>query len=258
MSGSTPGEMPFLEHLEELRWRLFKCAVAIAIGVGAAFAVLLAKWFDPIKLLSRPIQPYLKGQLIVTSPGDLFNLSMDMSITVGLVLASPVIIWQVWGFLSPALYGHEKKVVIPSLVGAAVLFLSGMALAFEYVLPVTFKFLLSFQSDVVTEMPTVEKYTDIVFSMCLAFGAVFELPIVILLLTALGIVRPQMLAKFRRHAVIGCIVAAAFITPGGDPTSLVLMTIPLYGLYEVSIWLSRFVHTRRERRIARQETLELA
>lgn len=250
MSGSNHVEMPFLDHLEELRWRLFKCAVAIALGVGVSFALLYTKQVDVIAILSQPIQPYLKQPLMVTHVGDLFDIVMDASITLGLIAASPVIAWQVWGFLSPALYGHEKKAVIPALIGAAVLFLAGMALAFKYVVPVTLSFFMSFQSGSVQIMPTVDKYVSFVISMCLAFGAVFELPIVIALLSAMGIVQPQYLSKFRRHAFVGCIIAAAVITPGSDPTSLIALTFPLYMLYEVSIVVSKVISRRREQRIA--------
>lgn len=239
--------MPFLEHLEELRWRLFKCAVAIALGVGLAFALIFSKQIDVVSILSEPIQPFLKRPLMVTHPGDLFDIAMNAAITLGLIAASPVIIWQVWGFLSPALYGHEKKVVIPALVGAAALFLAGMALAFKYVVPVTLAFFMSFQSQAVEVVPTVDNYVGFIISMCLAFGAVFELPVVIALLSALGIVQPHFLARFRRHALIGCLIAAALITPGSDPTSLLLLTLPLYLLYEISITVSRFIVRRRER-----------
>ncbi len=250
MAGSNSVEMPFLDHLEELRWRLFKSALAIFVGVGISFGLLYSRQIDVVAILSRPIQPYLTQPLMVTHVGDLFDIVMDASITLGLIAASPVIAWQIWGFLSPALYGHEKKVVIPALVGAALLFLMGMTLAFEYVLPVTIGFLMSFQSASVQIMPTVDKYIGLVISMCLAFGLVFELPIVIALLSALGIVKPRVLAKFRRHAFVGCIMAAALITPGSDPTSLMLLTIPLYALYEVSIGVSHLISRRRERRIA--------
>jgi sec-independent protein translocase protein TatC len=141
-------------------------------------------------------------------------------------------------------------VVIPALVGAAVLFLAGMVLAFKYVVPVTLAFFMNFQSDVVQVMPTVDKYVGFIMAMCLAFGVVFELPVVIALLSALGIVQPEYLARFRRHAVVGCLVAAAVITPGSDPTSLLLLTIPLYALYEASITISRLIVRRRERSLA--------
>ena len=256
MAASNQAEMPFLEHLEELRWRLFRCAAAIAIGVGVAFTLLYTKQIDVIALLSRPIQPYLHSPLMVTHPSDLFDIVMNASIALGLIAASPVLVWQIWGFLSPALYGHEKRVVIPALVGAAVLFLAGMALAYVYVLPVTFAFLMGFQSAAVEVKPTVHEYFGFVMAMCLAFGAVFEMPIVILLLTTIGLVKPQFLSKFRRHAFIGCLIGAAIITPGSDPTSLFLLTIPLYFLYELSIGLSRLVYTRREKRLAAQDALQ--
>jgi sec-independent protein translocase protein TatC len=260
MSGSPQLEMPFLDHLEELRWRLFKCAVAIAICVGVTFAALFMfpEKIDVVGILAQPLRPFIKQPLMVTGPGDLFDIVMDASITIGLTLASPVLVWQVWGFLSPALYGHEKKVVVPALIGAAVLFLGGMALAFYFVVPVSLKFLMSFQTESVTSMLTVDRYFSFLFAMCLAFGVVFELPIVILLLTALGIVKPAFLIKFRRHAFVCCIIGSALITPGSDPTSLFLLTLPLYFLYEVSIWLSKLVFNRREKRIADADTLELA
>jgi len=256
MAAANQAEMPFLDHLEELRWRLFRIALAIAIGVGGAFLLLYTKQIDVLALVSHPVKPYIKGPLIFTHPSDLFDIVMNASIAIGLVVASPVIIWQIWGFLSPALYGHEKKIVIPTLVGAAALFLAGMALAYYYVLPVTFAFLLGFQSAEATGMLTVHELSGFEISMCLAFGAVFEMPIAILLLTMIGVVKPQFLSKFRRHAFVGCITAAALITPGQDPTSLFLLTMPLYFLYEVSIWLSKLVFMRRERRLAAQDALQ--
>lgn len=244
-------EMPFLEHLEELRWRLFRCALALFIGVITSFTVLYVFKIDVVGILSEPIQPYLPGgKLVVTHVGHLFDIFMNVALTLGVIAASPVIIWQVWGFLSPALYGHEKRVVIPSLIFAALLFLAGMALAFEYVIPVSIRFYQSFESASTTNIQTVDAYMGMVISMCLAFGAVFELPVVIALLSALGIVQPQFLAKFRRHALVGCIIAAALITPGSDPTSLFLLAVPLYFLYEASIAVSRIIVRRREHRLS--------
>jgi len=250
MASSTQLEMPFLDHLEELRWRLFKMAVAVALGVGIAFVLLFSKHIDVIGYLAGPLHTITSRKLIVTHPSDMFDIVMDASIALGLIAASPVLVWQIWGFLSPALYGHEKKIVIPVLVGAAALFLAGMALAFYFVLPVTLAFLMSFDSNSAESLLTVHEYFGFVFAMCLAFGAIFELPIVIVLLTALGLVKPAFLAKYRRHAFVGCLIAAALITPGQDPTSLFALTAPLYFLYEVSITLSRLIYNRREKRIA--------
>lgn len=243
--------MPFLDHLEELRWRLFRCAIALAVTILGSFAVLFAQKLDVIKILARPVQPFISGTLIATHPSELFGITMDVAIALGVVLASPVLAWQIWAFLSPALYKHEKKVVIPVLVGAALLFLAGMALAYFFVLPVTLGFLLGFQSESVQSTLRVGEYIGFVISMCIAFGAAFELPIVILLLSALGIVTPRMLTKFRRHAFVGCMLAAALITPGSDITALAALTISLYLLYEFSIGLSALVTKRREKKIAR-------
>ncbi|MDQ6611358.1 MAG: twin-arginine translocase subunit TatC [Gemmatimonadota bacterium] len=263
MTPSAPrpqAEMPFLDHLEELRWRLFKIVLALAVCIIGAFGVLISGHFDVIKYLAQPIVPYLpNGQLVVSGPSDNFNIVLNASIALGVVIASPIVAWQIWGFLSPAMYKHEKKVVIPVLVGAALLFLAGMSLAFFFVLPTTLKFLLTaFKSDVVTNMMNTHEYFDFMFSMCIAFGLVFELPILILLLTALGILNPKLLTKFRRHAFVGCVVAAAFITPGQDPTSLFALTIPLYLLYEVSIVLSIGVYRGRAKRAAREAAEEAA
>ena len=248
MSGSRPEkEMPFLDHLEELRWRLVWCLAALTIGVVVAFTLLLQ--VDVIGFLMRPINPFLQGgQLVYTHPADAFRIVMLASFALGGILALPVIGWQVWAFLSPALYKHEKYVVIPVLIGATLLFVAGVALAYFVILPVTLKFLLGFQSNSLAPMITAQGYFGFAVSMSLAFGAVFELPILIVALTALGLVTPMFLARFRRHAAVLCIVVSAFITPGGDPMSLLIMTGPLYLLYELSIGLSVLVYRRRTRR----------
>ena len=239
-------EMPFLDHLEELRQRLFWIIGALAVGIIAAFSIMLQ--FDVMGLMLGPINPYLPdGKLIFTNPGDPFRVQMVWSFAIGMAFAFPVIAWQVWGFLSPALYKHEKKVVIPVLIGAALLFLAGMALAFFVILPVTLRFLMGFQSESMAPMITVSGYFSFVVGLVLAFGVVFEMPIVVVALTALGLTTPRMLSRFRRHAAVLCLVAAAIITPGGDPMSLLIMTLPLYLLYEVSIVLSGVVYRRRVR-----------
>ncbi len=263
MAESSHSEMPFLDHLEELRWRLFRVALALAVGVIGAFTLFSLGTVDIVAMLAEPVKPFLNaengGKLIFTHPSDMFDIVLNASIALGVVFASPVIAWQIWGFLSPAMYKHEKTVVIPVLIGAMVLFLAGMALSFYIVLPFTLKFLLTgFKSDAVTNMLSAHDFFGFEIAMCLAFGAVFELPILILLLTALGLVNPRMLTRFRRHAFVACIVGAALITPGSDPTSLFALTLPLYLLYELSIVLSLGVHKRREKRLASQALESLA
>lgn len=253
-----PAEMPFLDHLEELRWRLIYSIGAFAVAMVAAFA--LVSKVNVIGFLEQPVLKYLPPgrKLVFTHPGDVFGIVLNTSLVLGLLLASPVIIYQVWAFLSPALYKHEKRVVVPVLLGAVLLFAVGVALSFYVVLPLTLGFLLTFQTGSLEPMLTAGEYFGFATSMSLAFGAVFELPILILGLTALGFVTPALLTKFRRHAVVGCVVAAAFITPGADPTSLFALAGPLYLLYEVSVILSSVVYRRRARREREREAAEAA
>ena len=255
MSAAPDHEMPFLDHLEELRHRLFWIAGAVLIGIVIAF-VLLSK-LDIIRVLERPILPLLHGQkLIYTHPGTSFHILLNASLVLGLILASPVIVGQVWGFLAPALYAHEKRVVVPVLVSMVALFLAGVALSYFVVLPLTLRFLMSIESTALTPMISATEYFDFAISMCLAFGLVFEVPIAILALTALGIITPQFLSKYRRHAIVICLVAAAFITPGADPYSLFALTIPLYVLYELSVFVAYFAHRKRQRREAASDAVD--
>ena len=248
--------MPFLDHLEELRKRLFWILGAIVVGIVLAF-ILLSK-LDIIRLLERPILPLLHGQkLIYTHPGTSFSILLNASLAFGIILASPVIIGQVWGFLSPALYAHEKKIVIPVLISMVALFLAGIALAYFVVLPLTLQFLMSIESTALTPMIAATEYFDLAISMCLAFGLIFEVPIAVLALTALGIVTPAFLNKYRRHAIVVCLVAAAFITPGADPYSLFALAVPLYLLYELSVFVAFFVYRKRMKRQLRREQEEL-
>jgi len=220
--------MPFLDHLEELRQRLFWIAGAIAVGVVASFVLLSQKRLDLVGLLAEPIKPYLRdGSLVYTHPGTSFRIILNASLITGLLLATPVIGYQLWGFFSPALHAHEKRVIVPTLIGMVLLFLAGVALCYFIVLPFTLRFFHGFESESLTPMIEATQYFDFAFSMMLAFGVAFELPIGILLLTALGIVEPKTLTRFRRHAVVVCVVASAFITPDASPTTLFALAIPL-------------------------------
>ena len=246
---SSTGEMPFLDHLEELRWRIIYSLGALVIGIAIGFLVTFK--LDLIGVLQRPVIPYLRGQtLVFTHPGDTFSAILQMSFVVGIVIALPVIGYNVWAFLSPALYRHERRVVIPVLLSATLLFLAGVALAYFLVLPLTLKFLFGLEAQSLTPMITVSEYFGFVTSMCLAFGAVFEVPIVIVGVSALGIVSPQTLGKFRRYAVIISYGAAAIITPGDLLTTTIALAVPLYLLYELSVAVSYVIFRRKAKRRA--------
>lgn len=245
--------MSFLDHLEELRQRLFWCAGAFAIGGVIAFVLFTQiPNFDVIEFLARPITPYLHGaKLIYTHPGDAFQIVLDAGFAVAFVFATPVILYQLWGFISPAMYQHEKKIVLPVLAGIVLLFVSGVALAFTLILPLTIRFLVNVESTALQPMISASEYFGFAIYMCLAFGAAFELPIVMMGLTALGLTNPMFLAKYRRYAIVGGLIVGGFITP--DPTSMFAIAIPMYGLYELSILLSRMVYRWRQRRESEDE-----
>ena len=243
-------EMPFLDHLEELRWRLIWALLAFMVGVIIAFVLLMRG--DVIAVLERPILPYLHGRnLVYTHPGDPFKIVLSISLVLGAILALPVIIYQIWSFLAPALYKHEKRLIIPVFMGGTVLFLAGVAMAYFFALPLTLHFLMNFQAQSLDPMITAADYFSFATSMSLAFGVVFELPMVIVALTAFGIVTPLLLNKFRRHAIVACAVVAAVITPGDLISTTIALAIPLYLLYELSVVLSIGVYRRRLKREAR-------
>jgi sec-independent protein translocase protein TatC len=258
---SSGAEMPFLDHLEELRRRILKSLAALMVGVIIAFAVITK--YKVVQFLAKPVLPFLEGgqeggQLVYTHPADAFKIVMGLSFALGLIFALPVVLWQLWAFVSPGLYRHEKRVIVPMIFFATLLFLGGVALSYLVILPLTLRFLLSFQSDVFAPFITASGYFGMATTMSLAFGAVFELPIIILALTALGIVTPKILHRFRRHALIVCVVLAAFITPGGDPISLAAMSIPLYLLYEFSVVVSEVIYRLQRRKAAKAARDEAA
>ena len=243
-------EMPFLDHLEELRWRLIWSLLAFMVGVIIAFALLMRG--DVIAVLEQPILPHLNGQrLVYTHPGDPFKIVLSISLVLGAILALPVIVYQIWSFLAPALYRHEKRLIIPVFMGGTVLFLAGVAMAYFVALPLTLGFLMNFQAASLDPMITAADYFSFATSMALAFGVVFELPMVIVALTAFGIVTPMLLNKYRRHAIVACAVVSAVITPGDLISTTIALAIPLYLLYELSVVLSIGVYRRRLKREAR-------
>jgi sec-independent protein translocase protein TatC len=186
---------------------------------------------------------------------DPMAIVLKVSFGLGLVAASPIIVYHVWAFLSPALHQHEKRVAVPVLAGAVMLFASGVALCVKFVLPAMFGVLLSFQSASLEQMISAADYFGFAVTLCLAFGGSFQLPIVILALTALGLVTPATLGKYRRHALVASFLAGAIITPGDLLIVTLMLGVPLYALYEASIVLSWFIFRKRAKRIAAEGTI---
>ncbi len=257
LTRNARGEMPFLDHLEEFRWRILWSGIALIIGT--AIGLLLVIKFDVMALVLAPLQtvmaemPGATGQperLKFISPTEPFFFILKMGVLTGFILASPIVIYQVWAFLAPALEKHEKRVIVPSLYFGLVLFAAGVAMAYYIALPVTLKFLVLFGNEWFEPMLTAGPYFAFVTKLLLAFGVVFELPVVVMILSAMGLVTPMFLRRKRRHALVGITVLASILSPGDVITVTVMMMVPLTLLYEVSIVLSSVIYRRRERREA--------
>lgn len=249
--------MPFLDHLEEFRWRVLWSLIALAVGSGVG--ILLVIKFGVLGILLSPLQavmaemPGAMGdpeRLKFISPTEPFFFVLKMGVLTGVILASPIVIYQVWAFLSPALEKHEKRVIVPSLYFGLLLFAAGVAMAYYIALPVTLQFLVFFAQEYFEPMITAGPYFSFVTKLLIAFGIVFELPVVVMILSALGLVTPSFLRRKRRHALVAITVLASFLSPGDVITVTVLMMIPLALLYEVSIVLSAIIYRRREERAA--------
>ncbi|MGH7476355.1 MAG: twin-arginine translocase subunit TatC [Longimicrobiales bacterium] len=247
--------MPFLEHLEELRWRILWSLLALLGCAIVGFIVVTQLRVLP--LLVRPIEPYIAdGKLGYLSPADPFLLTLRLALIVGVLLAFPIIVYQVWSFLAPALHRHERRAIVPSFYLGLILFAGGMALAYFAALPVTLQFMMGFQTDSLRPMITAGPYLGFVVKLLLAFGLIFELPVVIVVLAAVGLVDTKMLRAKRRYAIIGAAVVAAFITPGDVVILTIFMMLPLILLYELSIGLTVLVERRRKRAAAAEAAAE--
>src|SRR3954471_16940450 len=197
---SQAGEMPFLDHLEELRWRIIYSLGSLIVAVGVGFFICMK--FDIVGIMARPILPHVpEHKLVFTHPGEGFTVILNAATTFGIVVASPVILFQLWSFLAPALHQHERRIGMIVLFSGVLLFIAGALLAYLVVVPLAIPWLMGFAGPSLIPLITAEEYFAFLFAMVLTFGLSFELPIVILALSALGIVTPKMLQKYRRHAI---------------------------------------------------------
>jgi sec-independent protein translocase protein TatC len=246
--------MPFLDHLEELRWRILWSGLTLIATTVVGFMIVYKTNLP--ELLLNPVREAWNDpnlHLIYLSPADPFFVSLKLAIYIGVIFALPVLVYQIWAFLSPALEKHEKRAIIPALYLGMVLFMGGVSLAYFAALPLTLEFFQYFLSSALEAQLEINATLSFVVKMLLAFGAVFELPIVILILSALGLVTPQFLRSKRRHAVVLITVLASFITPGDAITLTVMMMLPLVLLYEFGILLSVGIYRRRSEADAEYE-----
>jgi sec-independent protein translocase protein TatC len=243
------GEMPVLDHLEELRWRLIWSLGAVFAGFLAGFFVVTK--FDVVGILKAPVAPFLlvtNSRLVFTSPTEPVMLTLKLAFGVGLLLAFPVVAYHLWGFLSPALYARERRFVLPAATAAVVLFLGGATFAYFAVLPMALKVMFGFQSQSLSPLITANEYFGFATTVVLAFGLIFELPLLLSLLVYLRIISARLLIRFRRYALVANAIVSAFLTPGPDVVSQILMMIPIALFYELSILFARVLERRRARR----------
>jgi sec-independent protein translocase protein TatC len=240
---SDGDQPPLLDALEKIRWRLFKSVAALFLSFMVGFT--LVHYSGVTGILVRPVRPFLvnqDGRLAAFSPLTPFMLELKVAAVVAIVLAFPIIVHQVWGHFSPVLLPHEKRVILPSLFLGVVLFALGVATGY-LALPFSMGWLFGFQTDYVNLVIGADDYFSFVVRLLLAFGIVFEMPVVVMILTVLGLVTPKFLREKRRHAIVVITILASLITPG-DLSSTFLMIGPMFVLYELSIILSQAIHGR--------------
>ena len=232
----------FIEHLTELRKRLIISFLAVGVGFGGCY-IFSKQIFN---FLTIPLQKSLPpgSTMIFTSLPEAFFTYLKVSLLAGVFVASPMVLYQIWLFVAPALYSHEKRYVVPFVIISTLLFLAGGAFGYFIVFPYGFKFFMSFATDYIQPAPKLKEYLSFCSMLLIAFGLVFELPVFILFLAKLGVVDAKMLSKNRRYVILIIFIGAAILTPP-DVVTQVMMAIPLLALYEVSIFLAKLVGKKK-------------
>ncbi len=237
-------EMGFFDHLEELRWRIIKALIGLAVAATACGI-----------FLDRIMEDVILGPWHHLSAGkELQNLEMMGQITLaiqvalvsGLILGMPFIIWQFWGFIKPGLYEKERKMASWVAIATMLCFLAGVSFAYFMLIPTSLGFTLSFGFKGIANQFTISNYFSFVLGLSLACGLVFEMPMLSYALTRFGILSPAFLRKYRRHSIVVILIVAAIVTPTPDPFNQLLLAVPLYGLYELSIYVSAVTRRKRD------------
>jgi len=256
-------KMPLMEHLVELRTRLLYSIVAFIVAFGVAYY-----FHQPIfNFLVQPLNHVFEGQsgrrMIFTAPTEAFFTYIKVAFFTACALSFPVIANQVWLFVAPGLYRKEKNAFLPFLVATPVMFAMGSALLYYFVLPVALKFFASFELPAADgQLPIqleakMSEYLSLVMTLIFAFGVSFELPVLLLLLVRVGLISAETLAGKRRYAVVGCVAFAGIVTPP-DVFSQLSLAIPMYLLYEASVWIGRWMEKKKAAREAAEASAEAA
>jgi sec-independent protein translocase protein TatC len=238
------GKMSFLDHLDELRRRIIYAVTSVFIGFVISF-FFINQIFD---FIMRPLQELLPPgtTLVYTDPTEAFILYIKIALIAGLILASPAVFSQVWLFVAPGLYAHEKKWAIPFIVMSSFFFVLGAAFSHYVVFPLTWRFFASFTTDILTFMPRIDPAFSIYLRMLLAFGIVFQMPTLVLFLSRMGVLTARFMIRNFKYAVLLIVIVSAVVTPDGGGVSLVAMSGPLVLLYILSIGLAWIVGKKRK------------
>ena len=240
-SPDTPETSPLVEHLIELRNRLMYCLLAILL----VFLALFAFANDIYTFVATPLLAWLPdgSSMIATEVATPFLTPFKLTLFVSVVLAMPVILYQVWAFLAPGLYDNEKSMIAPLIISSVLLFYVGIAFAYFLVFPLVFGFFTSIAPEGVTVMTDIASYLNFVLKIFIAFGVAFEIPVAIILLIKTGMVDAESLAKKRPYVVVGCFIVGMFLTPP-DVISQIMLALPMWLLYECGIFIGRRISAK--------------
>lgn len=235
---ASDSDMGFLDHLEELRWRIIKSLVGVVIGsVVVGFFI---DWIMNNIIFAPAAQSNPPLSIINLRPYGQFIIYMEVIFIGGAVLSVPNIIYQIWKFVEPALKENERKYVTGVVVFTSLCFLSGVVFSYFLMLPAALGFFANFGSTIIENKISADEYMSFVISLVIASGLVFELPMLSFFLSKIGILKPSFMRKYRRHALVAILLIAGIVTPGPDITSQVMLGIPLVGLYELSILICKY------------------
>ncbi len=234
MTKKEPVEETFISHLVELRDRLVKASIGIALVCAALIA-----WPGPSQIydfIARPMIAALPAgsKMIATGVISPFLVPMKVTLVVAFIVALPWVLYQLWAFIAPGLYAHEKRLIMPLVVSSSILFMAGVAFCYFFVFGRVFKFIGEFAPSSISVTPDIENYLDFVMSMCLAFGATFEVPIVVVVLVRMGLVTVAKLKQWRPYVIVGAFVVAAIVTPP-DIVSQFALALPMCLLFELGL-----------------------
>ena len=237
--------MSFIDHLEELRWRLIKSILSIILGGIVTFFFI----DEILQLLLQPLENIdsaNKANLQVLSVQGMFIIKWTIALLGGIIFSVPIITYQTWSFISPGLYANEKGFVVPLVIFSFVSFTGGILFSYFILIPYCLNFFASLSGDVVLNNFSINHYFSFVTWMLLGSGIVFQLPVVSFLLSTIGLLKPPFMRHYRRHSIVVIFIISSFITPP-DPVSMLVMALPLIVLYEISIGISWFVNQSKEK-----------